>query len=879
LFKRNQFCEGTSMTIQRVTLPRLVAAMMMIAAMPVALTQVNVPNPIADRIPDGVQSPMAPIHVFQMDGSVKDDVDDIAASSAENVTSVDGYVGGAMHFDGTSYAEVPIGIGTDDLPNMTFVAMVKSDALPRDPEALAAVAASGYLYSDSSSFIVLSNQNKSSAYFYTQSGGALVSQSTLHAAPQGVWHMVAMTRKIEDRTTDDGEKLPHTILNLYVDGRMSESVNVFKPKAVPPTFFFGSTSAGNYSKLRGAIDQVGIYARALSKDELDTMRGQLRQAARGSSPPFAPTIAGRQGSPNRIPPDVTPAGGLPQQPPNSIDPREAQFPGDQFDSDQVNFPGDMFSEDGTGDEESFPGDMFDGDDEGDGEEEFPGDQLDPVSNDPRLAQSRLGERDPLDTSALSSERLGQWTSGSLSAEDERDRAALDAISAQKGPRVSPPPSVDPNSQGADGFVAPDLISDNRAGVQARAGIDAVSIANPGAPNVPNDRVSDLATITDTEEGQDRLKAADWRLVGVVKRSKTELYPGDEITMTIRVKKDDPANKIPDVVLNVNPHVRGMANAVLPFRVMTNDNKPTATMDIPVTMNVPENLEFPDGANTVNWRLVARLTAKNGYDLVDSVPDNHLKEIFLRIKSPRETEGECVDVVENDDGTRTVGQCQHGENHVPSGGSGMYPPGYPNAYDNSSPDNSDFVAGSEFPRVDMSTRTVTELSGFGFHNKILQFESRGTVLGYIKTSEKGDVPCRIAIDDAWDRGGDPGQASDHCNGSSGDNKYFRIRKNWGITSLSTCGATSKDSSRVKGISVGIRPILSDGSLGEGLDNSGFTRTNCNNNHWRPRVHCPIGYVATGISFDGSNSSLAVNRGSVDSIGLICGKPLPYSPIAW
>jgi len=272
------------MTKKSITLVANIALTLTVFVGSSVLAQISAPNPLAGRIPDGVENALEPIHVFQMDGSVKDDVENISATASNNVTSVKGYIGGAMHFDGTSYAEVPIAVSALDVPDMTFVAMVKLDDLPDDPDELSAVASGGHILSvGADTNVILSNQKKSSANIYVSSASAYVGDSKLFATPQGIWHMVAMTRKIEDRTTDDGEKTPHTILNLYINGRIEESVKEYKRKAVEPRIFFGARSAGSGSKFRGSIDQVAFYDRALSKDELDEMRGNLRTSARGAN--------------------------------------------------------------------------------------------------------------------------------------------------------------------------------------------------------------------------------------------------------------------------------------------------------------------------------------------------------------------------------------------------------------------------------------------------------------------------------------------------------------------------------------------------------------------------------------------------------------------
>jgi len=272
-------------------------------------------------------------------------------------------------------------------------------------------------------------------------------------------------------------------LNLYINGRIKESVTEYKSVAVEPKIFFGAYSAGSSSKFRGSIDQVAFYDRALSKDELDEMRGRLRQSSRGASQSFEPRVAGRRGGSDNSIPDVAAAGRVPQQPPNSGNPREAQFPGDQFDRDQPLFPGDQFdAESGNG-----------------GEQQFPGDQFDSGNIGSRNAQLRPGEREPLDTSGiLTSDRLNQLASDNLARDARRNAAVQAGIDSRKDRRLSTPPTVDPNVQPADGFVAPDLSYDSRDEIDPSAAVASV-VLDDSMVNMPIETAEDFEDLMDTSK--------------------------------------------------------------------------------------------------------------------------------------------------------------------------------------------------------------------------------------------------------------------------------------------------------------------------------------------------------------------------------------------
>jgi len=228
------------------------------------------------------QSPQSgPMHFFPLDGSVVDLITGVTPTQAEGYTAAEGFIGGAIHLDGTGVIDLPVDLASEAVADLTIVAMVKPDALPDDANLRREISATGYVVSDSKGLIYLSNQNKDVARFAAYSTNAVISNSD-HPVLRDGWQMIALTRKREDRTTADGEVKAHTVLTLFSNGQVSETVSIWKDDGAAPTLRLGAISAGNSYKFRGSIDHLSIFDRALTPDELREMNRSLRQSRGGA---------------------------------------------------------------------------------------------------------------------------------------------------------------------------------------------------------------------------------------------------------------------------------------------------------------------------------------------------------------------------------------------------------------------------------------------------------------------------------------------------------------------------------------------------------------------------------------------------------------------
>ena len=144
-----------------------------------------------------------------LDGEIVDVVSGAKPTVLEGTTGVEGKIDGAIHLDAKSYVQLPIDISPQAMPELTVTMWIRPDPLPDDPEL--SFLPLGYLLSDGDGLIMINNQQKLIPYFEAYSTGTVVRDSD-HPGMRGGWQLLAITRRIEARTTKDGELLPHTVL-------------------------------------------------------------------------------------------------------------------------------------------------------------------------------------------------------------------------------------------------------------------------------------------------------------------------------------------------------------------------------------------------------------------------------------------------------------------------------------------------------------------------------------------------------------------------------------------------------------------------------------------------------------------------------------------
>lgn len=321
-----------------------------------------------------------------LDGSIVDKVSGVTPTVLVGTGPTEGKIDGAVQFDGSSFVQLPIDISPQALPELTITMWVKPDRLPDDPELRKAFYPNAYLLSDGNGLLTIGNQQKDIPYYSAYSLGASISNSN-HPGMRGGWQLLAITRRTEDRTTDEGDVWPHTVLTLYSNGRVTEKAGIRKEKAITPYLSLGASSKGSSGKFRGAIDDVRVYSKAMSNEEIRASASQqnptraegIRTASSGQS--------GENDSSGRV-------AGTPTY--------------DQVGREQT-FPGDMFD----GDEEQFPGDMFDGEETAESTAGAPESAEDPLLGgsatgvDPRAGVGSIGASGPASSMPVSTVDEGE----------------------------------------------------------------------------------------------------------------------------------------------------------------------------------------------------------------------------------------------------------------------------------------------------------------------------------------------------------------------------------------------------------------------------------------------------------------------------------------
>ncbi len=178
---------------------------------------------------------------------------------------------------------------------------------------------------------------------------------------------MAVVRTIEDRPNAKGEIEPHVVSQFHSGGRMSELVVPFRGQGMATDLYLGTNSPRYPSsfRFRGAVDELRIYDRAMSQDEI----GLLAKAS--SSESSADVERETDPGAKAAPPT---AGTSPLDAPSRINP--AVLPDSP---DSVSLPGvdDNRSAGSPSVENSAPTDIEDG------------------SNSPSLPQDQRAQADPV----------------------------------------------------------------------------------------------------------------------------------------------------------------------------------------------------------------------------------------------------------------------------------------------------------------------------------------------------------------------------------------------------------------------------------------------------------------------------------------------------
>ncbi|WP_425409827.1 LamG domain-containing protein [Hyphococcus sp.] len=723
------------------------------------------------------QSPGGELVYLPMNGSIEDTASGLPPVYAEGFTETEGKIGSALHFAGAGSAELPVDLNPDVMPAQTVSMWIKIDPLPEDVEAIGDISSNGILLSGGGLEISVADARKRRPYI------ASTQWTSKHLGIRDYWMHVAVTRKIEDRETPDG-LAPHTVKTVYLNGVPHEYAHPGKTSG-SRSIFIGNLNKNAWSAYHGAIDELRIFPRILTKDEID----QLRTASPDASVQTA-----------------------------SVD-QSVAFPGDQF------------------------------------EEELTEEQYEEMSQ--RAAEREAARRAEAAKSASeTNENVRKAIAGDVDGGDpigdspiarrareaETQRRIEDAAESvsSKTPGISGVVRREESRGDIDAAVAPPISGVDRAAADIARNDNAVVSSSTPNPNVdPNVRID--------EETQKALAFADWRIAGrdrIPDEVRAGMTPGAEMTLNIRIRKNDPENKIPDVRLVFNPRKSGSETIILPLRVMTSKVKPEAARTIPVTFTIPKDFDF-DGGSSVLWKPLVRLVPheRGVHHLEDSDPENHRLELSLRILNTA-TQQNCLENERNPNGSATKKDClvllfnrapeipSDADTNIESIGNGLVA----TAITGSRGDNAETVL-------------IDKFNISAFH-----------------TRERKDKPC------AFDYGAGRVGPCKH-NGNKTPKNLFTVSAptlveivEGAVTGLQLCHRRAND--RVKGARLFWRGRNPDGSLSveERMERT-FERPNCN--EWKRVAACPIDREAVGLRVHWRDGSGLAPMAYLVGAQLVCG----------
>ena len=176
-----------------------------------------------------------------------------------------GIVGTAMYFSGDDVVELPLDLNPDKHTAVTITAFIRLDSLPNNEATLAAMTNTGVIFYGGIVSLTVQDQRKVDST--ATSRGVWIQE-----LPREEWLFVALSIFAETRVIDGAAK-PFRTTSLAVDDRVGEESSPGHLVGGPRTLLIGSLDrhATGY-KFRGAIDEVRVYDRVLSKTELAALK-------------------------------------------------------------------------------------------------------------------------------------------------------------------------------------------------------------------------------------------------------------------------------------------------------------------------------------------------------------------------------------------------------------------------------------------------------------------------------------------------------------------------------------------------------------------------------------------------------------------------------
>jgi len=184
------------------------------------------------------------------------------------VSTTDGIIGRALHCDGLTCIEVPHKPELDT-PLLTVEAWVKINKFPSGWDPREWVVCKQANEWDNANYSLLIDRNNVSAYLNIGGGQANCFNSVSTGGPVrlNTWCQIAMTY--------DGDTL-----KTYCDGKEASATRIGKPRTIGASPLTLGGRLDRYSFFDGDLDEVRIYSRALSAEEI----GRNYAAVRANKP-------------------------------------------------------------------------------------------------------------------------------------------------------------------------------------------------------------------------------------------------------------------------------------------------------------------------------------------------------------------------------------------------------------------------------------------------------------------------------------------------------------------------------------------------------------------------------------------------------------------
>lgn len=231
--------------------------------------------PVRHQLPTAVtnfDSKQGLLAHFPFDGNANPAVGNFDPLSVTGTRPTEGRIGQALEFDGQSVIELPIDLSLESFPEQTVSAWVKADKLDQlTEEQLKAVSHSAYPLSNSYNGLLHVAGVKEDAYFRGASASAITGSSGKHRALADIWTHVAIVSKLVDGVDAKGEPEKQVQLEIHSGPYITTKVQRYREGFTYPVLTVGAWDATPSYGFHGALDDLRIYARALSAGEISAL--------------------------------------------------------------------------------------------------------------------------------------------------------------------------------------------------------------------------------------------------------------------------------------------------------------------------------------------------------------------------------------------------------------------------------------------------------------------------------------------------------------------------------------------------------------------------------------------------------------------------------